>query len=220
MDAVLFKMCVCFFSPFPPDLPRVFSDAQASVPTLAGLRVGRPKTCGRSGGSRSSMWDTKPTAESLPTPLLLLPLPPRQTSPNCWKISSANHHPATPLTALRWVEHAEAVFYVTARCMCRFFTVFFLVGVRLVWNYSFFQPFFLSSSDFTAGLCVQRAWREPSGRKKNKKSLFPVRIPQNDRAHHTYWVTLPRWWHRKPTLTTQPAWDDTELNLWIRVRAI
>lgn len=39
-------------------------------------------------------------------------------------------------------------------------------GMRLVWVYGFFQPFFPSPSDFTTGLCVQRAWREASGKKQ------------------------------------------------------
>lgn len=47
--------------------------------------------------------------------------------------------------------------------------VVFWGGMRLVWSYAFFQSFFLSPSDFTMGLCVQRAWREPSGKKQ--KSL-------------------------------------------------
>lgn len=82
---------------------------QASAPTPAGLRVGRPKTWGRSGGSRRTTWDTKPTG-SLPTLLLLLRLPPpRPTSLNSWRTSSANRHQTTPLTASRLAERGAGV---------------------------------------------------------------------------------------------------------------
>lgn len=165
-----------------------FSAVQASAPTPAGLRVERPKTWGRSAGSRRSRWGTK-LMECPARPLLLLRLllpPPKLTSPNSWKTSSAYRLQMSPLTAWRWVKCGVGALlsFVTEseRCVpiiCLVLFCFLGGGCLFVWSYAFFQslpePQWLHHGFMRAESLAGVEW-------KKNKSLFPVRIPQNDRA--------------------------------------
>lgn len=203
---------------------------QASAPMLAGLRVGRPKTCGRSDGCRRSTWDTKPT-ESLITPLPLFPLPPNITSPNSWKTSSASRLQTAPVTASRWAECGVGVLRSLSEVRAntgfvyQLFILFFFflkveVSLELRFLLAFFlQPQWLHHRFMRAESLARAEWKKTPPKASSQFAFHKMTGPTTltGSCYPTEDIESKK---TGMALLAQPVREDTGRNVWIKVRTV